>query len=434
MDDVGNRQDSDEKDDEIYEGEITKAEKDNLKFDDTETSFAEVDEEQDMQIAMAIIAKSRGIEIRVANPTEKKGGLMSKNYHVYEIIGSDKIGEIKVFRRYTEFEAVRRKLKENWPGIFIPAIPDKAVKNSDQKVIQERLLFLDHFVKKCARMDHIYYSEEFQIFLRSAGPSDEVIKALNGFPARTCATIYNQYRILFPDFDETVTKDKEDQISKRIACLKTTLSEVITMRTTLKVMMFYRKDLQNLKGEFTKYIAKEAVNKIENEAEQEECKQLVRDYAEVEKIDDLTILNNNLKILKKDIESFFLITNDLSFVFRSIGESTSIIQSTTKDLSMLKSLDKEVISEGLFKKVNRNDKIRELERNQEMAKDELSSAQALRGLIFNMLERQEIPLILYVKNQCIADGFVELASKRRKCLEKEEEALKRLADVLPISA
>ena len=101
MDDVGNRQDSGEKDDDIYEGEITKAEKDNLKFDDTDTSFAEVNEEQDMQIAMAIIAKSRGIEIRATNPTEKKGGLMSKNYHVYEIIGSDKIREIKIFGRYT---------------------------------------------------------------------------------------------------------------------------------------------------------------------------------------------------------------------------------------------------------------------------------------------------------------------------------------------
>lgn len=421
-------------DDEGYDGEITTAEKDKLKFDDGDDTVAEIDESKDMIIAKALVEKSKAIEIKVVNPTERKGGLMSKNYYVYEIIGSDKIGEIKAFRRYTEFEAVRKKLKENWPGIFIPAIPDKTVNNADQKVIQERLLFLDHFMKKCARMDHIYYSEEFQVFLRSSGPSDEVIKSLNAFPARTCSTIYNQYRILFPEFDEPVNKDKEDQISRRITGLKTNLSEVIAMRTKLKTMSGYRKDLQHLKAEFTKYIAKEAVNKIKDESEQEVCKQVVRDYADIEKTDDITILNNNLKILKKDIESFFLITNDLSFIYKTIGESNGIINSTTKELAMLRSMDKEVISEGLFKKVNRNDKIRELERNQEVAKEESQSAQTLKGLIFNMLEKQEIPLILYVKNQCFADGFVELANKRRACLEKEEEALKLMAGALPSTA
>lgn len=425
-----------EKEEDEFDGGITNAEKDKLKFEDegSKTAEAEVDESKDMEFARAIINRNSSIEIKVFNPVEKKGGIMSKNYYVYEIVGKDKIGEVKAFRRFSEFEALRKKLKDNWPGIFIPAIPDKTIKSTDVKVIEERVLFLDHFVKKCARLDHIYYSEEFQLFLRSTGQSDEIIKLLYAFPPRSCSTIYNQYRILFPDFDHQCNTDKEEDISKRISKLKVFLSEVKTMRKTLKGMMEYRKEMKHLKGEFTKYISKEVVNRIKEESEKEENKKVILDYVDIEKLDDLEMLSKNLKVLKKDLESFFLITSDLSNIYKAIGESSGTIANTAKEIGMLKSIDKEVISDGLFKKVNRNDKIREVEKAHEVAREELRSANALRGLIFNMLEKQEIPMMLFVKNQSLANGIIELANRRRKCLEKEEEVLQKLADVVSVQA
>lgn len=423
-----------DKEDEGYDGGITNAEKDQLKFDAGETRVAEVDESKDMEYARVIIEKNSSIDIKVWNPTERKGGLMSKNYYVYEIVGKDKLGEFKSLRRFSEFEAIRKKLKDNWPGIFIPAIPDKTLNNADAKVIEERILFLDHFVKKCARVDHIYYSEEFQLFLRSTGQSDEVIKLLYAFPQKSCTTIYNQYSILFPDFDEDCSSEKEEEISKRINKLKTYLVEVKAMRKTLKGMMEYRKEMKHLKGEFTKYIAKEALNKVASETQKEENKKEVMDYVDIEKLEDLNMLNNNLKVFKKDLESFFLITSDMSNIYKAIGESNGIIASTSRELGALKSMDQEVIKDGLFKKVNRNDKIREVEKIHQAAVEELKAAQALRGLIYNMLEKQEIPLILFVKNQALANGFRELANRRRRCLEKEEQILQKLADFVTVHA
>lgn len=86
------------------------------------------------------------------------------------------------------------------------------------------------------------------------------------------------------------------------------------------------------------------------------------------------------------------------------------------------------MSEGLFKKVNREDKIKELESKREKAQEELTAAQKLNDLVLTMLEKQEIPLILYVKNMGLALGMAELTKRRTECLQKEEETLKNLSD------
>ena len=144
-------------------------------------------EDKDMEIAKAIIEKSSGIEIKVHNPQEKKGGAFSKNYYTYEISGKEKKGSISVQRRYKEFDALRERLKLNWPGIFIPALPEKKLDKNNNKIIKERQIFLNHFMKKCAKMDHIFYSEEMQIFLRSTGSSDELLKNLTTMAPKTAS-------------------------------------------------------------------------------------------------------------------------------------------------------------------------------------------------------------------------------------------------------
>lgn len=106
------------------------------------------------------------IKIGVYGFLEKGSGL--NKYTVYLIRGEDKDGQIEVYRRFSEFYALREVLLQRWPGCFIPAVPDKKVigKNDDM-IKKNRERFLDSFVKKIASLPYLYYSQEFQVLLRS---------------------------------------------------------------------------------------------------------------------------------------------------------------------------------------------------------------------------------------------------------------------------
>ena len=105
---------------------------------------------------------------------EKKGGAV-----VYQVTGVDAEGEFKVARRFKEFYALSETLMKNWPGIYIPAIPDKKIFNTtDKEVIEERRALFEKFLKDCAKYDYIIYSKEFKIFTRGTGEVDKELLAI----------------------------------------------------------------------------------------------------------------------------------------------------------------------------------------------------------------------------------------------------------------
>ena len=96
----------------------------------------------------------------------QKGSTLSK-YTAYVIVGEDEKGKFEVLRRYSEFDSLCALMKERWPGCFVPVLPDKAMIKNSLQVVQERERLLTNFVKCVASSRHLYYSEEFQLFLRS---------------------------------------------------------------------------------------------------------------------------------------------------------------------------------------------------------------------------------------------------------------------------
>jgi hypothetical protein len=75
------------------------------------------------KIKKLIEEEQTGILVAVSNPQKRTQGMNS--YFVYDISGQDKFGEFKAKRRYGEFYELRAKLVENWPGIFVPPLPEK---------------------------------------------------------------------------------------------------------------------------------------------------------------------------------------------------------------------------------------------------------------------------------------------------------------------
>lgn len=62
--------------------------------------------------------------------------------------------------------------------------------NMDQKFIEERRFYLDMFVKKVATLKHLWYSEECELFKKSAG---DVEKLLANMPRLSTQDIVYKY-------------------------------------------------------------------------------------------------------------------------------------------------------------------------------------------------------------------------------------------------
>lgn len=109
----------------------------------------------------------------VSDPVEKKSTISS--FTVYSVKGTDKGGPFEHEKRYSDFDHIRNALVHRWPGCFVPPLPPKKiVGNTESIFIEERCLGLDVFMKNMARLKHLWYSKEFQLFIRGVGDLEKV--------------------------------------------------------------------------------------------------------------------------------------------------------------------------------------------------------------------------------------------------------------------
>lgn len=118
-----------------------------------------------------------------------------QGYVTYTITGEDAEGAFTVQRRFKEFFALRNILKDRWPGVYIPAIPEKkSFGNKDDAFVEERRSLLERFMKEVAKYDYLVNSQELKIFARDHGDVEKVLLAL---PKQTPLMILEKYRVNF---------------------------------------------------------------------------------------------------------------------------------------------------------------------------------------------------------------------------------------------
>lgn len=123
-----------------------------------------------------------------------------KSYVVYTIKTS--IYTEPVYRRFSDFFALRNRMVERWPGVYIPNIPPKkAVGNLDKKLIDIRMKLLNSFCTKIIKLRELSNSEEMKIFLSE---SNDVIKALSAIPTQSYEELLEKYRRAFPNYYEVI--------------------------------------------------------------------------------------------------------------------------------------------------------------------------------------------------------------------------------------
>ena len=90
-------------------------------------------------------------QLYVSDPVLNKEGVTQ--FTSYTMQGS-KIPE-PLSRRYRDFDALRRKFIERWPGVFIPNIPHKKTMGStDKEIVDLRVEIINRFLKKLSKIDH----------------------------------------------------------------------------------------------------------------------------------------------------------------------------------------------------------------------------------------------------------------------------------------
>lgn len=78
--------------------------------------------------------------------------------------------------------------------------------NKSTDFVSDRSYWLDHFMKRCAKISYIFYSEEMQIFLRS--PSETVSKFLAGIKREAPSKMRDKYKAHFGKYCEKELSDK----------------------------------------------------------------------------------------------------------------------------------------------------------------------------------------------------------------------------------
>lgn len=123
-------------------------------------------------------------------------------HQVYCIKGQDVQGSFEIFRNYKDFQEIRKILLKRWPGCYVPPLPkSKIIGNMEKDTVEERTKYLDEFCKKLAGLKYLYYSKEFQIFLRGAKNNTDLEKLLKGLGEQTYEELIEKYAKIFHDLN-----------------------------------------------------------------------------------------------------------------------------------------------------------------------------------------------------------------------------------------
>jgi len=151
----------------------------------------------------------------VSDPVFNKEGVTG--FTSYTLQGS-KLPE-PLSRRYRDFDALRRKFIDRWPGVFIPNIPHKkTMGNKDKEIVGMRIEMINRFLKKLSKIDYLFNSDEMELFLQN---SSNVPKTLDSIKEDTYEELLKKYAGVFTDYDDnfdTITgKKDQDDFAKKLS-------------------------------------------------------------------------------------------------------------------------------------------------------------------------------------------------------------------------
>ena len=210
--------------------------------------------------------KEEAQQLFVSDPVLNKESTIS--FTSYTLQGS-KIPE-PVSRRYRDFDALRRKLVERWPGVFIPNIPHKKTMGAkDKDIVDLRVEMINRFLKKLCNIDYLFNSDEMEMFLQNA---NNIPKTLDNIKEDSYQDLLKKYSQVFTDYDDNFDtiagKTEQDDFYKKLNAiypkLRTFRAFIFQERERFKSVQQNYIAVINMLSSYEKEIMKHFVNDDEN--------------------------------------------------------------------------------------------------------------------------------------------------------------------------
>ncbi|CAG9316757.1 unnamed protein product [Blepharisma stoltei] len=113
----------------------------------------------------------KDIKLEISEPVIVQGGLFGSNYVMYNIVTSPLGWNVR--RRYKQFEWLREVLAHEFPGYYIPPLPDKkAHGNTEDMTILKRQRFLQRYMNSLISNPVFRSSPSFVLFLKESSTKE----------------------------------------------------------------------------------------------------------------------------------------------------------------------------------------------------------------------------------------------------------------------
>ena len=229
-------------------------------------------------------------------------------------------------RRYRDFNALRAKLLERWPGIYIPNIPHKQLVGAkDKEVVEMRIEQINRFCLKISKIGYLFNSEEMENFLKN---EQDIPKLLNSMKTQTPEELLRKYSNVFTNYDENFDTQAGKMDQEKF--LKTFRKVVEQSKEKTKSMLEIYKSIFT---EFNKFEV-EFLNGLVNE---EEDKLIFGNKENVEinqNISDITSKNlNPFDKLSDSVNEDYLDCEAMIEAFESLNSLQNTYDKLTKNFT-----------------------------------------------------------------------------------------------------
>ncbi|KAL4470406.1 hypothetical protein ABPG74_012017 [Tetrahymena malaccensis] len=240
-------------------------------------------------------------------------------YAMFTVAGKDRNGDFEIERRYSDFDQLRKLMLKRWPGCFIPPLPSKkAIGNTESGFLNERKKYLHTFCNRIAKLGYLYYSAEFQLFIRHKS-KEEISKKLQTLEDISVVTIIEKFKGQFYQLaGQEVTPELQNSIQKFQQFLKTSKEILRDQRTTIEELTQSRKNTDLNLRKFQKYTIQRYERDILseytlgrksdmiyiNDNESTEIQKQIDSFSEVIDIEPFTLLYDLINFELKDTQAF----------------------------------------------------------------------------------------------------------------------------------
>ena len=352
-------------------------------------------------------------------------------YTSYTLQGS-KIPE-PVSRRYRDFDALRKKFVERWPGVFIPNIPHKKTVGATEKdIVELRIEMINRFLKKLSNIDYLFNSDEMELFLQN---SSNVPKTLENIKEDSYQELLKKYSGVFTDYDDNFDtiagKTEQDDFYKKLNVMYPKLRAfrafIFQERERFKSVQQNYIAVINMLSTYEKEIVNNYVNNDENKLVFFNMKNidLCKNISNVQEkmINPYDRLYDSITEDYLDTEAMQEALESLKSLQDNYNKLTKNLTSTNVQLNDLQAGKTNVKSLLRFK--GREDNINSLMAEKEkLEKDIEYLGQVIKIATFNMQNQ-----IKKFKNICLENYYGEL-SKIERDTEKNAKIYDELWDIV----